>query len=169
MDVSSNGVPIDEVVGTVKTAIRLAGISAADDGRDLRVTSIQLTLHTVAVLTAGGGIDFRVPFLGMRLAMGGTVTRRDTHAIDIVLEPQELGGRREIRGGDIEAVLLDAIETIRAVAARAVDGDDPFLLKESTVELSFAVSKDGSITLGFSGEFKDEVTHKLRLGLGPAT
>lgn len=168
MDVTDNGVAIEEVVGAVKNAIKLAGISDADCGRDLRVTSIQLTLHTVAVLTAGGGVDFRVPFLGMRLTVGGAVTRRDTHTVDIVLEPQDLMAQHEIRDGDVEAVLLDAIETIRAVMARAVSGDDPFLLGESTVELSFAVAKDGSITLGFNGEFKDEIIHTLRIGIRPA-
>ena len=58
----------------------------------------------------------------------------------------------------------DAIETIRAVVTRAVGGDDPFLLKGSTVELCFAVTKDGSITLGFNGELSNEVTHTLRIG-----
>jgi hypothetical protein len=53
--------------------------------------------------------------------------------------------------------------------ARAVEGNDPFLLHESTVELSFAIAKDGSITLGFNGEFQHEIAHTLRLGLGPAS
>jgi hypothetical protein len=167
MDVTGNGVPIEEVVGAVKNAITLAGISAADSGRDLRVTEIRLSLHTVAALTAGGGVDFRVPFLGMRLTMGRAITRRDTHTIGIVLEPPDLSGRHEIRDGDVEGVLLDAIETVRAVLVRAADGDDPFRLRESTVELSFAITKDGSITLGFNGEFKDEIAHTLRIGLGP--
>jgi hypothetical protein len=56
-------------------------------------------------------------------------------------------------------VLVDAIETIRAVVARAADGDDPFLLNQSIVELCFAVAKNGSITPGFNGEFKDEIVH----------
>lgn len=167
MDVTENGIAIEEVVGAVKNAIKLAGISATDGGRDLRVTSMQLTLHTLAVLTAGGGVDFRVPFLGMRLIVGTAITRRDTHTVDIALEAQDLRAQHEIRDGDVEAVLLDAIETIRAVMARAGHGDDPFLLNQSTVELSFAVAKDGSITLGFNGEFRDEVVHTLRIGFGP--
>jgi Trypsin-co-occurring domain 2 len=168
MDVQDNGVAIEEVVSAVKNAIKLAGISAADRGRDLRVTSIQLTLHTVAVLTAGGGIDFRVPFLGMRLALGGAVARRDTHTLTIVLAPQELRAEYEIRDSEVVTVLVEAINTIRAVTAQAIEGDDPFLLGDSTVDLSFAVTKDGSITLGFNGEFKDEISQGLRIGLGPA-
>ena len=92
-----------------------------------------------------------------------------THTIDIVLEPQELSTQHEIRDGEIEAMLVKAIETIRGVLAQAVEGDDQFLLRDSTVELSFAVAKDGSITLGFNGEFKNEISHTLRIGLSPAT
>src|SRR5262249_12700256 len=104
MDVNENGGAIEEVVSAVKNAIKLAGIAAADSGRDLRVTSIQLTLHTVAVLTAGGGIDFRVPFLGMRLTVGGAIAKRDTHTLNIVLEAQDLRAEHEIRDSDVEAV-----------------------------------------------------------------
>lgn len=167
MDVNDNGIAVDEVIGAVKNAIKLAGISASDDSRDLAVSSLQLTLNTVASYKAGGGVDFRVPFLGMRLTAGSTVTRRDTHTLDIVLEPQDLAGWREIRDGGIETALVAAIETIRAVTARATTGDDPFLLRQSTAELSFAVTKDGSITLGFNGEFRDDVAHTLRISFGP--
>ena len=160
---------VDEVVGAVKNAIKLAGISGDRRGRDLRVDFDPADPATRwRPLTAGGGVDFRVPFLGMKLSVGGAVTRRDTHTVDIVLVPPGSHGAARYRDGDVETVLLDAIETIRAVMARAVGGDDPFLLGGSTVELSFAVTKDGSITLGFNGEFKDEVTHTLRIGIRPA-
>jgi len=46
---------------------------------------------------------------------------------------------------------------------RAGGGDDPFLLKESTVELTFAVTDDGTISLGIDGDTRDEITHKLKL------
>jgi hypothetical protein len=110
-------------------------------------------------------VDFRVPFLGMKLSLGGTVTRRDTHTIDITLVPPDV--KYHVRDSAVETVLLDAIETIRAVVTQAVGGDDPFLLKGSTVELCFAVTKDGSITLGFNGEFTNEITHTLRIGIEP--
>jgi hypothetical protein len=168
VDVSANGVMVDEVIGAVKNAIKLAGISARDGSRDLAVSSVQLTLHTVASYTAGGGVDFRVPFLGMKLTVGSTVSRRDTHTLDIVLEPKDLANQRELRDGDVEVALVKAIETIRTVTARAVTGDDPFILKQSTVELTFAITKDGSITLGFNGEFEDSVSHTLRMSFRPA-
>jgi Trypsin-co-occurring domain 2 len=167
MDVSANGITVDEVIGTVKNAIKLAGISASEDSRDLAVSSVQLTLNTVASYTAGGGVDFRVPFLGMKLTVGSTVSRRDTHTLDIVLEPKDLANQREVRDGDVETALVEAIETIRAVTARAITGDDPFILKQSTIELTFAITKDGSITLGFNGEFEDSVSHTLRISFSP--
>ncbi len=163
MEVSDTGVAVDEVVDAVKNAIKLAGISAADTGRDLQVASIQLILNTVASFSAGGGVDFRVPFIGMKLSLGATVTRRDTHTIDITLAPPDL--KHEVRDSPVEIVLLDAIETIRAVVARAVGGDDPFLLNAGTVELCFAITRDGTVTLGFKGEFSNEVTHTLRIGI----
>ena len=89
MEVSDTGVAVDEVVSAVKNAIKLANISATDTGRTCESTSFQLILNTVATATAGGGVDFRVPFLGMKLSLGGTVTRRDTHTIDITLVPPD--------------------------------------------------------------------------------
>jgi hypothetical protein len=165
MNVSDNGVAIDEVVTAVQNAISLAGMSSIDSSRDLRVASIQLTIHAVATASAGGGLDFRVPFLGMKLKIGGTVTRRDTHTIDLTLVPPDIGEQHEIRDQPIEAVLVEAVQTIRAVMSRAAGGDDPFVLKTGTVDICFAVTEDGSITLGFNGELKNEVAHTLRMSL----
>jgi hypothetical protein len=165
MKVSSNGVAIDELVTAVKNAISMAGISSTDADRDLRIASIQLILNVVATAGAGGGLDFRVPFLGMKFKIGGSVTRLDTHTIDIMLVPPDLSERHEIRDQPIETVLVKAIETIRRVIWRAAGGDDPFVLKTSTVALCFAITEDGSITLGFNGELKNEVTQTLRISL----
>jgi hypothetical protein len=64
---------------------------------------------------------------------------------------------------------VEAIQTLRTVIARAAEGDDPFVLKDSNVELAFAVAEDGTISLGVEGELKDEITHTMRLGLVMAT
>lgn len=122
-------------------------------------------LNTVATATAGGGVDFRIPFLGMKLQIGGTVTHRDTHTIGVTLVPADIHRRHEIRDSQVETLLLDAIATIRTVMTRAADGDDPFLLQTGMVELCFAITKDGTITLGVNGELKDEITHSLRISL----
>jgi hypothetical protein len=168
MEVGDTGAPVAELVATIKDAIKLANISTTDTGRDLRVSSIELALHTVAVAGSGGGIDFRVPFLGMKLKIGGSVARSDTHTVNITLEAPKPDRSHEVRDAEIETVLVDAIETIRSVIGQAAQGDDPFLLKNGTVDLSFAVTKQGTITFGFDGEFKGEVTHKLRMTLEPA-
>jgi hypothetical protein len=164
MEVTEAGVRVDELVDVVKHAVRTANATAGPDYHELRAVSIKLTLHTVATTGAGGGLDFRVPFLGMKLKLGGSVSRQDTHAIEMTLVPPDLP-RHELRDRAIETVLVDAIATIRQVMARAAQGDDPFLLESSYVDLTFAVTKTGSITLGIEGELKDEVTHRLRVGL----
>jgi hypothetical protein len=87
MEVADTGVAIDDVVGAVKNVIKVASISNADTGRDLRVTSLQLVLNAVATMVVGGGMDFRLPFLGVKFSVGGAVTRHDTHTIDITLVP----------------------------------------------------------------------------------
>jgi hypothetical protein len=143
-------------------------MSSTDADQDLRVTSIQLTLKVVATIGIGGGMDFRVPFIGMQLEIGGSVTRLDTHTIDIALVPPDLSERQEIRYQPIETVLVQAIDTIRRVISRAAAGDDPFVLKSGTVDLSFAITEDGSITLGINGELKNEVAQTLRISLHEA-
>ncbi len=166
MDVTDDSVAISELVTVVKDVIRLANISSTDTSRDLRVVSVQLTLNAIATVTAGGGLDLRIPVLGMKLRLGASVTRQDTHTIDMTLVPPDLLDQHEIREGEIEAVLLDAVEAVRTVMTIAAQGDDPFLLRTSTVDLSFAITKGGSIALGVNGELKDELTHRLRIGLG---
>jgi Trypsin-co-occurring domain 2 len=168
MEVSEDGAAVDDVVGAVKEAIKIAGISSTDNDRDLRVTSVQLVLKTIASVTTGGGVDFRIPFLGMSLKVGASVTTQDTHTLDISLVPPNFGPQHEVRDGDVAAVLADSVSTIRALLARASGGDDPFELQTGLVELNFAVTRDGSITLGFNGELHGQVTHTLRMGIEAA-
>src|ERR1700689_1971114 len=160
MDVEDDSVAISERVTVVKNVINQANISGTDPDRDLRVTSVELTLNAIAVVTAGGGIDFRLPVIGMKLKAGASITRRDTHTIDISLAPPDLVRQYEIRDREIETVLLNAIEAIRSTMTLAAQGDDPLLLASSSVELSFAITRDGSITLGVNGELTNEVTQR---------
>jgi hypothetical protein len=44
-----------------------------------------------------------------------------------------------------------AIETIRAAVASAAGGDDPFVLNDSTITISFAVTAEGTISIGVNG------------------
>jgi hypothetical protein len=165
--VTEDGVPVQDVIEAVKLAIKEANVSAADEYRDLRVDSVKLTLHALAVRTVGGGLNFTVPFIGMPVKLGMKVTKSDTHEIEINLVPpgQETD---EIRDAGLDQVLVDAIETVRAVVASSADGDDPFTLNDAKITLSFAVTAEGDISIGVDGSMSDEVTHTLVLALAPA-
>src|ERR1039458_5080079 len=99
MNVADSSVAVVELVAAVKRAIVLGGISSTACDRALRVVSIQLTLNAMATRTAGGGIDLRIPVLGARLRIGGSVTWHDTHTLDIILVPPE--PRFEVRGAEV--------------------------------------------------------------------
>ena len=142
MKVTDEGVPVEALISVVKDSIKRAGISRTSQDRDLQVASVQLILDVVAAKTAGGGLDFRVPFIGMKLRVGGKVTSKDTHTIDITLVPPEERATRQVRGGDVEEVLVNAIATVRAVVAEAAAGDDPWVLSASTIDIRFAITRD---------------------------
>jgi hypothetical protein len=168
MNGDGSGFAVEDIVGTIKGAIKRANVSTDGTGSDLRVTSFGLTLKVVATTKGGGGLEFRVPFIGMKLKFGASVTAEDTHSIDMTLVPPDLleEEQSKLRGVSVEDNLVSAIETIRSVVVAAAQGDDPFSLKNGTVEISFVITKEGNISLGVEGELKGEVTHTLRLGLG---
>jgi hypothetical protein len=165
--VTDEGVSVNTLISVVKDSIRRAGVSRTSQTRDLQVASVKLILDVVASNTAGGGVDFRVPFIGMKLRVGAKITKKDTHTIDITLVPPKDRYTRQVRGGDVADVLVNAIATIREVMTTAAQGDDPWALSASTIDISFAITQTGSITLGVDGELANELTHTLRLGLAP--
>jgi len=165
--VTDTGVPVGTLISVVKDSIKQAGISRTSETKDLQVATVQLILQVVASKTAGGRLDFCVPFIGMKLSLGAKVTKKDTHTIDITLAPPEARATRQVRGGDVEEVLMNAIATIRDVTAKAAEGDDPWVLSASTIDICFAITQTGTISLGVDGELANELTHTLRLGLAP--
>jgi hypothetical protein len=133
----------------------------------MRITGLELTLHALARRDHGAKLEFRIPFLGMPVSFGSKVTTRDTHQIKINLAPAAYA--HEVRGGEeVEETLVQAIETIRAVLARGTGDGDAFEHRSSEVELTFAVTRDGSIALVGTADLTGEVTHTLKLTLGPA-
>jgi hypothetical protein len=168
MKVTDQGVQVTTLIDAVKRSLRTAGVSRDSGPGDLRVKSVKLTLNVLATESAGGKLDFRVPFVGMKLSMGAKVTRQDTHKIDITLVPPAPDPARRETRGDIETALVDAITSIRAVMASAAEGDEPWALSTSEVEIAFVVTKEGSISLGAEGEFAHEVTNTLKLALLPS-
>ena len=87
MEITDTGVDIPGLVSTIKNSIRKANVSGADATSDMRVVSIDLVLNTVATEKAGGGVELRVPFVGMKLKFGANITRKDTHTIEMTLIP----------------------------------------------------------------------------------
>jgi hypothetical protein len=166
--VTDDGVPVDTLISVVKDSIKRAGVSRTSQTRDLQVTSVKLILDVVACKTAGGGVDFCVPFIGMKLRVGAKVTKKDTHTIDITLVPPKERETRQVRGGEVEDVLVNAIATVRNVMAKAAEGDDPWFLSAGTIDISFAITRAGTMTLGVDGELANELAQTLRLGLAPA-
>jgi Trypsin-co-occurring domain 2 len=166
--VTDEGVPVETLIRVVKDSVKRANVSRATATADLRVASVQLILEAVASKTAGGGLEFCVPFIGMKLRLGAKVSSKDTHTIDITLVPPEDRDTRQVRGGEVADALVNAIATIRAVMVRATEGDDPWILSAGIVDIAFAVTQTGTISLGVDGELADELTHTLRLGLAPA-
>lgn len=167
MKVTDEGVPVDTLIGVVKDSVMRAGVSRTSPAADLRVASVRLILEVVASKTAGGRLDFCVPFIGMKLHLGAKVTKKDTHSIDITLVPPEDRATRQVRGGDVEDVLVNAIATVRDVTARAAEGDDPWVLSAGAIDITFAITQTGTISLGADGELAGELTHTLRLELAP--
>jgi Trypsin-co-occurring domain 2 len=167
MKVTDQGVAVDTLIGVVKDSIRQAGVSRTSQTRDLQVASVQLILDVVASKAVGGSVDFCVPFIGMKLRVGTKLTKKDTHTIDITLVPPEDRDTRQVRSGEVEDVLVNAIAMIRDVLTRAAEGNDPWILSASTIDISFAITQTGNISLGADGELANELTHTLRLGLVP--
>jgi hypothetical protein len=75
-----------------------------------------------------------------------------------------VSGARQVRGGEVE----DAPATIRGVRTKGAEGHDPWLLSAGTIDISFAITQAGTISLGADGELTGELTHTLHLGLTPA-
>jgi hypothetical protein len=159
-----DGLAVEDLVTAVRRAAAQAAISDADAGRDMRITGLELTLHALARRDLGAKLEFRIPFLGMPVAFGSKLTTRDTHQIKISLTPVP---SYEVRG-EVEETLVQAISTIRSVVARGVGGADAFEHRSSEVELSFAVTSEGSVALVGTVDLAGEVTHTLKLTLGPA-
>lgn len=104
MRTTSDGVPIADLVGAVKAAIVVVGMSASRSERDLKVTAVQLTLNTIATEKAGGKLEFKVPVLGMAVKLRRSVTTKNTHTVELTLVPPDLAPAHEARGHEVEEV-----------------------------------------------------------------
>jgi hypothetical protein len=169
MRVTDDGVPVQDLIETVKQAIKAANVSRTTDDRDLQVGSVRLILHAIATRSYGGGLNFQIPLIGTEVKLGGKLSRQNTHEIEISLVPPTPEKRPELRDGDLGDVLVEAIETIRATLVAAANGDDPFILKDSKITIIFGVTTEGNISIGVNGGLNNELTQTLTLSLVPAS
>ena len=114
MRVTDSGMPVQDLIEAVKQAIKAANVSRTTDGRDLQIGSVRLTLHAVAIRSYGGGLNFQIPLIGTEVKLGGKLSRQDTHEIEISMVPPAPEERPELRDGNLDDALVEAIETIRA-------------------------------------------------------
>lgn len=168
MQVTDSGIPVQDLIESVKQAIKTANVSRTADGRDLQIGSVRLTLHAVATHSYGGGLNFHIPLIGTEVKLGVKLSRQDTHEIEISMVPPAPEERPELRDGNLGDVLVEAIETIRVTLAAAAGGEDPFVLEESKVTIVFGVTSEGDISIGVNGSLSDELTQTLTLTLVPA-
>jgi hypothetical protein len=57
-------------------------------------------------------------------------------------------------------VLVNANATIRDVMTKTTAGDDLWVLSASTIDISFAITQTGTISLGANGELANELTQR---------
>jgi hypothetical protein len=164
MKVTDGGAQVGSLIAAVKQAVKNAGVSQSSVSQDLEVASVQLVLQALMSKTAGGTLDFRIPFIGMKIRTGAKVTSSDTHTITITLVPPARP-RRTVRSGNVEQTLVEAITTIRQTITEAAAGDDPWVLSDSVIDLAFGITRNGSISVGADGELSGEVTQTLKLTL----
>jgi hypothetical protein len=61
-----------------------------------------------------------------------------------------------------------AVGRVRQTVAAAAGGQNPRYLSNATVDISFGVTREGTISVGAEGSLASETTNTLRLGLAPA-
>ncbi|SRR5260221_6549500 len=169
MQVIDDGIEVSELIEVLKNSIKRASYQGAFDGPGaLEVVSAQLTLSIAAVHSRGGGVHFRVAVIGTEISFGSKQERRQTHTLNLTLTPTKESGP-ELRDGEIEHVLVDAIVTVYSPMERAGSGDQPWALESGVIDIVFAVSETGSITLGIDADRTGEITHAMRLSMRPSS
>jgi len=164
--VTQGSVPVEDLVEEVQNAIRIANIGSGSQS-DLRVKTAQLVLNVVATRSSGAKVDFRIPVIGTKLVLGTKVSHEDTHVIDVTLVPPP-SDEHEVRDGNVARVLVEAIATVQRIMRKAAEGSEKLVLDAGAVEISFVVTEEGTLSLGFDGELRNAVTHTIKLELATA-
>lgn len=168
MEVSSESVAIRNLVEVVKASICEVQGNADPRPGELAVAVAELNLQVMMDTTHGGTVDLRVPVIGARLRIGGRRVRHRMHTVHLTLVPEHNGRTRHDHGsGDEELVM--ALRAIRELMdPDTTRGGHSWSISGGTVQVSFAVTEEGSISVGLNSERSDEHVHSLQLELRPA-
>ncbi|MEY9929675.1 hypothetical protein ABH926_004315 [Catenulispora sp. GP43] len=166
MEVTSESVTIRTLVEVIKASI--CEVQGAEEPRpgDLIAASAALTLHAMMDTTVGGKVDLRVPVIGAHLRIGGRRARHRMHTVHVSLVPEHYGRSQHDHGaGDPELVM--ALRAIRDLMDATGRGGHSWTVAGGTVQVSFAVTDEGSISVGLNSDRSDEHVHSLELELQP--
>jgi hypothetical protein len=167
LEVSSESVAIRNLVEVVKASICEVQGAEEPRGGELVVASAELNLHVMMDTTVGGKVDVRVPVIGAHLRIGGRRVRHRMHTVRVQLVPEHHGRTRHDHGaGDLELVM--ALSAIRDLMEPGGEGGHAWSVAGGTVDVSFGVTEEGSISVGLNSDRSDEHVHSLQLELQPA-
>jgi Trypsin-co-occurring domain 2 len=124
----------------------------------LKVTKVDLELHTVINKSAGGEISIKV------LEIGGDVSKDETNTLSLTLVPS-VGGLELMASAPED--LVAAIVAIGAASWEAANAPPAFDLNEATVELEVGVTTEGQVKFFAKGSGSREQSHSMAITLAP--
>lgn len=158
---------VEDVIQKVKIAVTKANV-VGREARDAIVASITLNLQVVQELKAGGEVRWTVPVIGLELGAAASTDRSATSAIEINLiapPPEAAIAQGLLPEIDVVRDLEQAIKVIRRGIVAGATGDPPFVLGAASVELAFAVTVGGGISLVATADRSKSTTNTLKLNL----
>ncbi|MGZ4848280.1 MAG: trypco2 family protein [Halobacteriota archaeon] len=158
VDMSNDGINIDEIIVKVKRAIRDVERQSAMEDMQFKVDKLELTLKAFTSKDAGGKITLKMP---IEVSLGGKITDQKMQTIELTLVPAE--EMRTFEYEDIEKDLVEAIYAIKEGIRNAAVESPKFKLQEATVGLDFVLDKEGNISIIAQGSGLSQVTHSLKL------
>jgi len=164
----NESVTIQEVVAQVKEA--LSNVQTKLTNNQLPpLTSVKLTLQTVATGKAGAKISFWV------ITIGGSLQKEASQEVVLELVPPNPGNAANISSESFTKALEDSILDVSQGVQGADQGNLPLKLNNLSVTLGFTVTAEGTagakltlapVTLDISGQKDKKVVHKLEVSYG---
>lgn len=153
------GNQVGQIVRDVKSAFRTVRDEMTGSG--VRIKGLDLVLE--GVVTNEGGGDFKFKIFGKELGVEGKVSKEDLTKVSISLAPE--GPAAQEAQFNVEADLVESIRLIIKTAKGAAEEEPKFKLGEASVELSFEITKEGSVNFFAEAGRKSVATHTITLTL----